>query len=268
MMMCAYRLQIIEAPRSLKRQKSSSSRGPSKPQLQVITARQRVLSKLGLLHSSSLRQLVRIRPARAPGPHQSAIHSKSSQAQKGAILSRPPVSLQSSTVKHKMRLDHATAVQSSPSPGSKTSVRHQAAPHYQTQCFGQALIAKQSPSRESAAKVHASQPQQATQSECTPSQRLVEDDIDWGAGVTTQAGLAPPPPEAEQQHWTAQYLEGFDNDIEASRDRMLGRNVSQSICVQQKTHIVCSSNMCSTSTAKAPVKHGTAAWVEDDIQWD
>ena len=104
---------------------------------------------------------------------------------------------------------------------------------------------------------------------CIADANLVEDDIDWGGGQALQASVASLPTDSGQS-WTVQYLEGYDNDVDAARDRMLGKSVSHRHSLKQGSHAVSSSDNSSTLMGKAPVKHGTgaAAWIESDIQWD
>lgn len=105
---------------------------------------------------------------------------------------------------------------------------------------------------------------------CTSSGQLVEDDIDWGASEAAQTCAAALPPVAEQP-WTVQYLEGHDEDANAARDQMLGRHLSQSHFLKQKSLLSSGSNISNISRGNAPVKHGTgeaSGWVEDEIEWD
>ena len=110
-------------------------------------------------------------------------------------------------------------------------------------------------------------PPQAATANCVADANLVEDDIDWGGDHALQASVASPPADPGQS-WTVQFLEGCDSDVDAARDRMLGKNVSHSHFLKQKSQAVSSGDNSSTLTGKAPVKHGTGAWIESDIQWD
>ena len=106
---------------------------------------------------------------------------------------------------------------------------------------------------------------------CTSGGLLVEDDIDWGAGEAAQTCAAAPPPPIAGQPWTVQYLEGHDEDVDAAQNKMLGRHLSHSHSLKQKSLLSSGSNSSSISKDKAAVKHGTGVasdWVEDEIEWE
>ena len=264
MMLPVLVLQIIEAPPSLKRHKSSSSRGPSKPQVQVIPARQRVLSKLGLLHSSSLKQLVQIRPSKLPGQHGATANNsqprhhnvRGTDSRQQAVSPHQPVVKRHACLPHTTTATKLSSIQTRP-------ITQQSSYHGRRGNETFMVDRGNSISRQQHSKAPA--PVLMLKEECTPSGHLVEDDIDWGAGGAAQARDAEPSPVAEQP-WTVQYLEGHD-EVDAARDQMLGRNVSSTHSLKQKSQLSVTS---STSRDKAPVKHGTgvAGWIEDDIQWD
>ena len=88
-----------------------------------------------------------------------------------------------------------------------------------------------------------------------PSGALIEDDIDWMVADAPQANSLLSLP-AQEQTWTVQYLEEHDNnadDMPVSSSRSLRRSDAQ---------------VGNSMQDKAPVKHGTASWIEDDIQWE
>jgi len=88
-----------------------------------------------------------------------------------------------------------------------------------------------------------------------PSGALIEDDIDWMMADAPQANSLLSLP-AQEQTWTVQYLEEHDNsadDMPVSSSRSLRHSDAQ---------------VGNSMQDKAPVKHGTASWIEDDIQWE
>ena len=88
-----------------------------------------------------------------------------------------------------------------------------------------------------------------------PSGALIEDDIDWMMADAPPANSLLSLP-AQEQTWTVQYLEEHDNnadDIPVSSSIGLRRSDTQ---------------VGNSMQDKAPVKHGTASWIEDDIQWE
>lgn len=249
------RLQIIEAPPSQKRHRSSSSRGQSKPKVQIIPARQRVLSKLGLLHSSSLKQLVQIRPPRLPGQCERANHSKAAHCPVRGAESRQ----QSNTCRVAVKRD-ANSPQAATS--SKLSSKSRPVPQRENSVTDPgSLISRQQ-------GVRAQAPVRVPKEECTPSGQLVEDDIEWGASEAAQACATVLPHVASEQPWTVQYLEG--HQVDTARDQMLGRHVSCGHLFTQKSQLPSGSKPSDVLGDKAQVKHGTgiAGWVEDEIQWD
>ena len=278
-------LQIIDAPPALKKHRSSNGRGPSKPQVQINPARQRVLSKLGLLHSSSLKQLVQIRPKelaplhrplKSPGQHGAAGNHSNTKHHpvKGmdpwqdcvrATDSRQQsVSPHQGTVKRQAHLPQAAKLST-----VQTQPVMQQASHRRQKCDNRVMANRGRPiNKEQDAWVQP--PVQRLKRECAPSGQLVEDDIDWGAGEAPQTTAAAPESVAEQP-WTVQYLEGHDEEINAARDRMLGRRVSQSHALKRRPALSSDSNTCGISGDIAPVKHGTGVaggWVENEIEWD
>jgi len=223
-------IQIIEAPRSLKRHKSSNRTSPAKQHVQVIPARQRVLSKLGLLHNSSLKHLVRIRPPRK-AVQQTARHSLLPRTLKSPAktktASQEQFAKQHAGLKqpssHKKNLNGARSKPQQP-------VRHVSSTVKTTLLSGQTTAA-------------------------APSGALIEDDIDWMVADAPQANSLLSLP-AQEQTWTVQYLEEHDNkadDIPVSSSWGLRRSDTQ---------------LGNSMQDKAPVKHGTASWIEDDIQWE
>ena len=82
---------------------------------------------------------------------------------------------------------------------------------------------------------------------------LVEDEIDWiNPGVPQVADVSSLP---TKQPWSVHFLEESGNDV----DEYSASKLSRRTCDRQAgTRLL----------DIAPVKHGTAAWVEDDIQWD
>ena len=83
---------------------------------------------------------------------------------------------------------------------------------------------------------------------------LVEDEIDWvNPGVPRVADVASLP---AKQPWTVHFLEesGNGGDVDSVSNFSRRRTCDR----QAGTRLL----------DIAPVKHGTAAWVEDDIQWD
>lgn len=222
--------QIIEAPRSLKRHKSSNRTSPAKQQVWVIPARQRVLAKLGLLHNSSLKHLVQIRPPR-----------KAVQQTVGRPLSphtfKSPAKTQTAS-QEQFPKQHAGLMQTSSHNGNlngarskpQQAVRHVSSKVKTTLLSGQTTAA-------------------------APCGALIEDDIDWMVADGPQANSLLSLP-AQEQTWTVQYLEEHDNnadDILVSSSRGLRRSDTQ---------------LGNSMQDKAPVKHGTASWIEDDIQWE
>lgn len=278
-------LQIVDAPPALKKHRSSSSRGPSKPQLQINPARQRVLSKLGLLHSSSLKQLVQIRPkellplhrpSKSPGQHSAAVNQSNPKYQSATNLDpwqdsvratdsrQQSASPRQGTVKRHAHLPQAAKLSTAQTQPIMHSVTHIA-----QRSDNRVMVNRgRSITKEQHAGVQA--PVQVLKQQCAPTGQLVEDDIDWGAGEAPQTTAAAPPPLAEQP-WTVQYLEGHDEEMDAARDQMLGRHVFQSHALTQKPPLSFDSNTSSISRDKAPLKHGTGvagSWVENDIEWD
>ena len=237
--------------------------------MQVIPARQRVLSKLGLLHSSSLKQLVQIRPSKLPGQRDAAANNfKPKHHIVGGMDSQQrPVSPHQAAVKHHARVPQATTAPKLSSVQTQRVI--QPALHHGQRCDNNFTVNRGSTiNKQQASKAQA--PALALKGGCTSSGQLVEDDIDWGASEAVQTCAAALPLVAEQP-WTVQYLEGHDGNMDAARDQMLGRHLSHSHSLKRKSMLPSGSNICSTSRGKAPVKHGTGAasgWVEDDIEWD
>ncbi len=228
-------LQIIEAPRSLKRHNCSSSTRTPKQQLQIIPARQRVLSKLGLLHSSSLKQLVQIRPPGKVLPtaatRQQQGTSKSPAKTLGSGWTKQPPSQQPAGLKRYTSKGNVFMSQ---------SVRVD-----KTQTAKQSVLA----------------PVATQLASSLPTGNLVEDEIDWMSSDVPQAAHKPVP--ANLEPWTIRYLEEQGNDAAelpaARRSKLDSRHTMSKVSDTKQG---------SPSLDKAPVKHGTAAWVEDDIQWD
>ena len=223
--------QIIEAPRSLKRHKSSNRTSPAKQHVQVIPARQRVLSKLGLLHNSSLKHLVRIWPPRkavqqTANPPLLMRTFKSPAKTKTAMQGRPPK--QHAGLKQASSFDRTFLTDAISK--SKQPVRHVSSTVKTTLLSAQTAAA-------------------------APSGALIEDDIDWMVADAPQANSLLSLP-AQEQTWTVQYLEEHDNNADnmpVSSSTGLRRSDTQVVNSMQD---------------KAPVKHGTASWIEDDIQWE
>lgn len=257
-------LQIIEAPPSLKKHRSSNGRGPSKPKVQVIPARQRVLSKLGLLHSSSLKQLVQIRASKLPGQHGATANNFKPKQESVRGVEQPGSSHQASA-RHHAPVPEAARAASLSSVQSQSVI--QPTLHQGQRCDTSVKVNRGSPIKQDS-KTQA--PVMMSKEGCNSSGQLVEDDIDWGAGEAAQTCAAAPPPVAEHP-WTVQYLEGHDKDVDAARDQMLGRHLFHSHSLDRKPLLSSGSNTSSISKGKAPVKHGTgvaSGWVEDEIEWD
>lgn len=230
-------MQIIEAPRSLKRPRSSNRSGTPKPHIQVVPARQRVLAKLGLLDNSSLKHLVQIRPPKKVSP----------QTSSGALLRRSPQHAPAKAPAGTQRLSHQQhagvkhsitnggGFSSSPTKTKQCSVKPSG-----TLKNSSVLTQKPAVSNEAEAAV--------------TSGALVEDEIDWiSPGVPQEANMPSLP---AKQSWTVRFLEEPGNDgDEGSLSKFKVRRTCDSQAGTRMLDIV-------------PVKHGTAAWVEDDIQWD
>lgn len=278
-------LQIIDAPPALKKHRSSNGRGPSKPQVQINPARQRVLSKLGLLHSHSLKQLVQIRPKdlaplhkalQSPGQHSAAANHSNTKNQPVRGMDpwqdsvRATDSRQQSVSSHQGTFKrHTHLPQAAKLSTVQTHLVMQQASH-RSQKYDNRVMANRGRPINTKQDAGVQAPVQRLKSECAPSGQLVEDDIDWGASDAPQTTAASPPPVAEQP-WTVQYLEGHDEEIDAARDRMLGRRVSQSHPLKRRPALSSDSNTCGISGDIAPVKHGTGVaggWVENEIEWD
>lgn len=224
-------VEMIEAPHSLKRHKSSNRGSHAKQPVQVIPARQRVLSKLGLLHNSSLKHLVRIRPPRK------AIQQTANRP----LLMRT----------FKSPVKTKSAMQEQP-PKQRTGLK-QASPHDRKLLTG--ATSKQQQSVRHVSSVVKTELLSARTTAAAPSGALIEDDIDWMMADAPQANSLLSLP-AQEQTWTVQYLEEHDNNA----DNM---PVSSSTGLRPSdTRVV------NSLQDKAPVKHGTASWIEDDIQWE
>ena len=227
---------MIEAPRSLKRHKSSA--GSPREKIQIIPARQRVLSKLGLLHSNSLKHLIQIRP-----PKRSI-----TQAIKHQLHG-------SCTMPAKVLMCGLPQRESPQQPvGLKLSV---------SRSRGSAKEATVGSMARQPRAIAGSAPFPAMKSVTCPSAgNLVEDEIDWITGNVPPAGRIYTPQTAEQP-WTVQFLEADgDNAVvvhtpPGSRWHHGHRPAKASVSQQQNRLL-----------DKAAVKHGTCAWVEDDIEWD
>ncbi|DBA81542.1 TPA: Elongin-A [Trebouxia sp. C0004] len=220
-------VEIIEAPRSLKRRKSCNRTSPAKQHVQVIPARQRVLSKLGLLHNSSLKHLVRIRPPRK------AVQQTASR-----------------TLLPRMSRSPAKTVTQKQLPKQRTGLKTKS----DDRSF---LTGARSKSQQPVSQVSSTVKTTLLSAQPTaaaPSAALIEDDIDWMVADAPPANSLPPLP-AQEQKWTVQYLEEHGNnadDISVSSSRGLRRSHTQ---------------VGNSMQDKAPVKHGTASWVEY-IQWE
>ncbi|KAA6426968.1 MAG: hypothetical protein FRX49_03292 [Trebouxia sp. A1-2] len=223
-------VEIIEAPRALKRNKSSHRTGPAKQHVQVIPARQRVLSKLGLLHNSSLKHLVQIRPPRK------AVQHTASRSLLPRTLKSPAKTMTAS--QEQFLNQHAGLKQTSSQNINLIGARSK--PQQPVRHVSSMVKTKSLSGQTTAA---------------APSGALIEDDIDWMTADAPQANSLLSLP-AQEQTWTVQYLEEHDNnadDIPVSSSRGLRRSDTQ---------------VGNSVQDKAPVKHGTASWIEDDIQWE
>jgi len=221
--------QIIEAPRSLKRHKSSNRTSPAKQHVQVIPARQRVLSKLGLLHNSSLKHLVQIRPPRK------AVQQTASRP----LLPRTFKSPAKTAIQEQFPKQHTGLKQ--------TKLRER-------NFLTGARSKSQQPVRHVSSVVKTTLLSAQTTAAAS-SGALIEDDIDWMMADAPQANSLLSLP-AQEQTWTVQYLEEHGNnadDIPVSSRRDLRRSDTQ---------------VGDSMQDKAAVKHGTASWIEDDIQWE
>lgn len=229
-------VEIIEAPRSLKRPGSSNRTGAPKQHIQVVPARQRVLAKLGLLHNSSLKHLVQIRPPKRATPQFSsgALRQRTPQmpARASAGMHKLP-NKQHAGLKHS--ISHGRGFSSCPTDKERYSVKP-------SKTFKNSSMLMQKP-----AVTHESEA-------AATSGALVEDEIDWvNPGVLPVTNVPSMP---AKQPWTVHFLEDCGNDDDEGSVSKLGRRKA------------CDSQAGTRLLDIAPVKHGTAAWVEDDIQWD
>lgn len=188
-----------------------------------------MLAKLGLLHNSSLKHLVRIRPP------EKAVQQTASRP----LLPHTVKSPAKTATQQQFPKQHAGLQQTKSHDG-----------HFLTG----ARSKSQQPVRHVSSVVKTTLLSAQTTA-AAPSGALVEDDIDWMMADASQANSLLSPP-AQEQNWTVQYLEEHDNnadDIPVSRSRGLRRSHTQ---------------VGNSMQDKAPVKHGTASWIEDDIQWE
>jgi len=189
-----------------------------------------VLSKLGLLHNSSLKHLVRIRPPRQ------AVQQTASRPLLPRTFKSPAKTKTAS--QEQFPKQHAGLKQTSSHKTTLTGARSkpQQPVRHVSSTVKTTLLSGQTPT-------------------AAPSGALIEDDIDWMMADAPQANSLDSLP-AQEQTWTVQYLEEHDNnadDMPVSSSRSLRRSDSQ---------------VGNSMQDKAPVKHGTASWIEDDIQWE
>lgn len=222
--------QVIAPTRAFAKHKASRQAGSTKSPKQIIPARQRVLSKLGLTHNKSLKHLVRIRPAKAVQP-QAIRHAHNIRQAPGQHLQPAPRA-------------SATAERPANNDQSKDTVSPQ-----------RGLSVQQSKLQHDPVRGQAQRDRGATAAEdmqqSVAQPGLVEADIDWLPSATSSQTFADHhalQPVAEQP-WTVQYLEeGMQHD---HRGRLASKSALE----------------CIVEADKSPCNNDTFAWMEDDIPW-
>ena len=275
-------IQIIEAPRSLKRARSSKGSSTPRQQLQVIPARQRILSKLGLLHSGSLKHLIHIRPAgktgKAAAPYSSRHHRSAAAKGHGNTQHHSP---HQPVKQHALpNVPYSSRHQHSAAAKGLGNAQHRS-PHHPVKqhALPRPALSHQLPDM----KQHMSKQPTATpglpQSQTSTamvarlttkqlSAGLIEDDIDWlGNNQARPSSDAVSNPE---QAWIVQYLEAPGNAEAAACaiDSITVRSQQQRPATNQQRCPAQKSMSSHSMHDLAPDKHGTHALIEADIEWD
>lgn len=233
----ALSMQVIAPTRAFAKHKVARQSSRAKASDQVVPARQRILSKLGLSHNKSLKQLVRIRPARALQP------------QPGRQLKGHKHSLAVQT--HKSRSGNAVTHAGNPHLSASTSAGRGL--HGSLQ---QLKNLTPSDARQDTVNMQeVALPQTSTLQHSEPQTGLIEADIDWRpAAADTQSLNGHAQPDVDSS-WTVQFLEQtFQQQDRCSLPGSKGDKVDTQI----------SGNMHGD---KDPDIHNSFSLIEDDIAW-
>lgn len=232
--------QVIQPTRAFAKHKIHRHASNRKTPQQIIPARQRVLSKLGLLHNSSLKHLVRIRPAGAV-PCTPIRPAQSPELRSPRQEAMPPGAMTQAAARLAAQRGNAKQTQLSP-------MQQQHVPRLRSVggVYNKHAVAHSSPDNSAAANIQ--QPGQSG---------LVEDEIDWSSSIPVASAVASDTMQPNSEHcWTTQFLE--QESMQASA-RHLPPGMTPETAFQ---------DCRSRNQSIFPVKHETSAWVEDDIQWE